>query len=259
MSCGDSNTCAQETLHTQGSSLSCNTISQFSAKRHQKEPLCIFNWLKSSQSFCSHHFSHHSTHRVPAKIHTVWKKIKTGAGGRGRQGHYHKAQCKSSALVKQPLKKIAGTAGKCPLQAFVCACNISTQPLSHSCSCHSRHKTSIFPHFLRMRAGWVLMIHNQDCCPHCLPRKTAGTDCIIPLSVYGLKGVWVRFLPNKDHPPKIQKKVAGGFGTPCNPIRQRDTETGWVAGGKSRRLKILSTLHFQLLSLYAAHESEKHL
>lgn len=140
MSCGDSNTCAQETLHTQGSSLSCNTISQFSAKRHQKEPLCIFNWLKSSQSFCSHHSSHCSTHRVPVQTHTVWKKkIKLGQGGGGGKGTITKlfqAQCKSPATVKGPLKKIAENAGKCPLQAFVCACNISTQPLSHSCSCH---------------------------------------------------------------------------------------------------------------------------
>lgn len=60
--------------------------------------------------------------------------------------------------------------------------------------------------------------------------------CIIPLPVYGLKGVWIRLLPNKDHPPKIQKKVAGGFGTPFAPIRWwgRKTGGGWRKKQTSR-------------------------
>lgn len=106
------------------------------------------------------------------------KKNKAGAEGRGRQGHYHKATPSTMQKLspsKRTFYKIAEIAGKCPLQEFVCACNISTQPLSHSCSCHSCHKTSIFPHFLRIRAGWGNMFHNPGCCPHCLPRKTAGT------------------------------------------------------------------------------------
>lgn len=108
MSCGDSNTCAQETLHTQGSSLSCNTISQFSAKRHQKELLCIFNWLKSSESFRSHHSSRRSTHRVPAQTHTQFgKNNKTGGEGRGKDTitKLFQAQGKSSPQLKGPFKK----------------------------------------------------------------------------------------------------------------------------------------------------------
>lgn len=56
MSCTDSSTCAEEIAHTLGSSLSGNTISSFSAKHHQKEPLCVFNWLKSSVIAYSQYF-----------------------------------------------------------------------------------------------------------------------------------------------------------------------------------------------------------
>lgn len=70
------------------------------------------------------------------------------------------------------------------------------------------------------------------------PGQESSSDrlCIIPLPVYGLKGVWVRLLPNKDHPPKIQKKVAGGFGTRFVPIRRwgRKTGGGWKKKQTSR-------------------------
>lgn len=71
-----------------------------------------------------------------------------------------------------------------------------------------------------------------------LPGQENSRDrlCIIPLPVYGLKGVWIRLLPNKAHPPKIQNNVAGDFGTPCTPIRWwgRKMGGGWRKKQTSR-------------------------
>lgn len=244
MSCGDSNTCAQETLHTQGSSLSCNTISQFSAKRHQKEPLCIFNWLKSSESFCSHHSSHCSTHRVPVQTHThtqFGKKNKTGVGGGGWGGgkgtiiKLFQAQCKSSARLKGPLKNSWNCRQMSTPSIFVCVQCLDTASVTFpflSFTPENKHIPSFSQDTSRVRehvsqSGLLSTLRGQE--------NSRDRLCIIPLSVYGLRGVWGRLLPN-DHPPKIQRKVASGFGTPCSPIRWwgRKTGGGWRKKQTSR-------------------------
>lgn len=141
----------------------------------------------------------------------------------------------------------------------VCVCNMSTQPLSHSCSCHSRHKTSIFPHFLRIQAGSGNMFHNQDCCPHCVARKTAGTDSALYHCQFM---VWKVCEQGYSQIKLTHPRSRTMWQVTLVPLAlPSDDEAGkWeVAGGKSRHLEILSTVHFQLLSPYAAHESEKHL
>lgn len=106
MSCGDSNTCAQGTVHTQGSSLSCDTVSQFSAKRHQKKDCSVFligwNPRKTSAAI------------APAAASTSWvqrkhpqdsKKKEGGGRGKGTITKPFWAHGKNRASFTGPLKK----------------------------------------------------------------------------------------------------------------------------------------------------------
>jgi len=56
----------------------------------------------------------------------------------------------------------------------------------------------------------------------------------------GPNGVWVGLLLNKDHPPEVEKKLAGGFGTPCAPISWRGREMG---GGWRKKQPSRNPLH----------------
>lgn len=111
-----------------------------------------------------------------------------------------------------------------------------------------------FPRFVRIWTGREnvsrsRLLSTQVVQGHCRDRL-----CVTPVPVSDPKGVWVRLLLNKDHPPKVQKT-----GTLVPLVLPSSEAAGkWeVAGGKIRRLETLCIMHFQLLSLYVAHKEWK--
>lgn len=180
MSCGDSNTCAQGTVHTQGSSLSCDTASQFSAKRHQKKDCSVFligwNPRKTSAAIAP---AAASTSRVQRKHPQDSKKKRGEAEGRAPSRSPSEHTARAGLLSQGPWKNVCNCP-QIPTKVFACncmlVCDVSMQRVSHSPFCHSQHKTSLFSNFVRMWGWRGCKFPNRDCCLHQLARKTAGTD-----------------------------------------------------------------------------------
>lgn len=228
MSCGDSNTCAQETVHTQGSSLSCNTTAQFSAKRHQKGPLCIFNWLKPPESFCSHHSGGCQHLPAPVQAHVALGEL---GGGRGMtQTELFLAEGESCAPSKGPWKK---NTREYPHQAFANACirvcNMSKGRLSHFSFRHSRHKQASFLILLGYEEGGGTSFPMETAVCTNRPGELQGQILGYGPASLWPKGMQGRLLEKNDHPLQGPKNPTMGLLHPTFPSEAGEWE---VAGGR---------------------------
>lgn len=217
-------------------------------KPQQTNPLCVFQLAETLRKLPQPSLD---TRRLPAQTrtshpHTEHNRGCTGGEGRGKDTLTRLLQ--ASAGLKSYLKETAETDHRYPRQAWVrvCATHVAVPALR------------ILPTPLGTPAGQGNNVAQpRGCCPHCLASETAaGTGSA---SQHWPERRWRKMMLDKGHPPKVQRDQRWGMLVPL--VLPSANEAGkWeVAGGSSRHLEILCAVHFQLLSLYVAHESEKHL